>query len=207
MTYTEMVCSNDHHCLNILSSGLSVFPDGTIISQRSGKVIKPSKSLFGYARIRYQKRNYSVHRMVLLNHMGRPPEGLPEVNHIDGDRLNNSIENLEWSNRSGNTKGIRRFSPRRKLRDDEVLEIRRLHSDGVSVCELSRRYGVAPVTIQKRLKVDYRLKPHPSCHHDEVMRLLAEGMPCLKIDRVLGFSVGATSRYLKGLYEENSITD
>lgn len=37
-----------------------------------------------------------VHRIVALTFLGEPPEPNMTVNHIDGNRKNNRVENLEW---------------------------------------------------------------------------------------------------------------
>jgi hypothetical protein len=42
-----------------------------------------------------------VHRMVAITFMPNP-RNLPEVNHIDGDKLNNNLENLEWCSKREN---------------------------------------------------------------------------------------------------------
>ena len=41
------------------------------------------------------KKNYSVHRVVADVYIPNP-DNKPEVNHIDGDKLNNHVDNLEW---------------------------------------------------------------------------------------------------------------
>lgn len=43
----------------------------------------------------------SVHRMVAITHTPNP-NNLPEVNHIDCDRTNNMMDNLEWCTRQEN---------------------------------------------------------------------------------------------------------
>ena len=45
-----------------------------------------------YYRFNYQKRQYLAHRVCFAVHHGRWPYG--EIDHIDGDGLNNKIENL-----------------------------------------------------------------------------------------------------------------
>ena len=40
------------------------------------------------------RKNVKVHRMVAEAHV--PKNGKPHVNHIDGNKLNNCADNLEW---------------------------------------------------------------------------------------------------------------
>ena len=49
------------------------------------------------------KTNQLVHRLVLLAFIGEHPEGKNIVNHKDGDKTNNSLENLEWVTSQENT--------------------------------------------------------------------------------------------------------
>ncbi len=46
----------------------------------------------GYLRIRINWVRYSIHRLIWLYHYGKFPKKL--LDHIDGNRLNNKIENL-----------------------------------------------------------------------------------------------------------------
>tara|TARA_R110000822_G_C15297679_1_gene491669 strand:- start:118 stop:429 length:312 start_codon:yes stop_codon:yes gene_type:complete len=63
------------------------------------QLIIPYLDINGYLRIalRVNKRgtNYTVHRLLAIAFIPNP-NNLPCVNHIDKNRLNNSIENLEW---------------------------------------------------------------------------------------------------------------
>ena len=70
-----------------------------------GKIIKGEITSGGYCRVHISHKGvqykFLVHRLVaeafILN-----PKHLPEVNHIDGNKQNNSVDNLEWCNRSHN---------------------------------------------------------------------------------------------------------
>ena len=70
------------------------------------KILKPFFS-FGYKRIRLycnkEYKYYSIHRLV-AEYFIPNPENKPEVNHIDGNSLNNTDNNLEWVTRSENQK-------------------------------------------------------------------------------------------------------
>lgn len=79
---------------------------GGVASVRSGnrKILKPSKPT-GYLQIvlsiNNSKRTHRVHRLVAEAFIPNP-KSLPEVNHIDEDKLNNCVDNLEWCTRKYN---------------------------------------------------------------------------------------------------------
>ena len=50
-----------------------------------------------------KQKIYKIHRL-LAEHFIPNPENKPCVNHIDGNKLNNSLDNLEWATISENTK-------------------------------------------------------------------------------------------------------
>lgn len=46
-------------------------------------------------------KKFLVHRLVAITHLPNP-NNLPEVNHKDGNKLNNKVSNLEWVTRNQN---------------------------------------------------------------------------------------------------------
>lgn len=70
---------------------------GLILNIRTrGKVI-PSISKKGYLQVCLTNKNtYSIHRLVALTFIENK-ENKPEVNHKDGNKLNNHVSNLEWN--------------------------------------------------------------------------------------------------------------
>lgn len=63
-----------------------------------GKILKLSPNIFGYLRFTAKKDNITktlhVHRIVLSTF--NPILYFKQVNHIDGNKENNKLENLEW---------------------------------------------------------------------------------------------------------------
>ena len=66
---------------------------------KEGRILKASNDNQGYPRVGLSKegvtKSYSVHRLVMLAFVGKPQEGY-EVNHIDENRANSRLENLEY---------------------------------------------------------------------------------------------------------------
>ncbi len=71
------------------------------------RILTPSKNQQGYITYNLMRfgRVYrrTLHRLLMEN-FKRNPNNLPCINHIDGDILNNSLDNLEWCTYSHNNK-------------------------------------------------------------------------------------------------------
>jgi hypothetical protein len=68
-----------------------------------------SKHKKGYMRVRYSYSNYLVHRVVYELCTGETL-GEDQVDHIDGDRSNNRIENLRRANPSMQSQNLKQYS-------------------------------------------------------------------------------------------------
>ncbi|MGF7219072.1 hypothetical protein GGR92_005252 [Spirosoma lacussanchae] len=72
---------------------------GRVKSKSRGTFLKCYKDKSGYWRVSLTRRNKTtsklLHRLIAC-HFIPNPEGKPQVNHIDGNKSNPSIENLEW---------------------------------------------------------------------------------------------------------------
>jgi len=67
------------------------------ITTNNRKRIKPRS----HFTIGLGRKTYQVHRLVALTYLPNP-KNLPSINHVDGNPLNNRVNNLEWVSHSEN---------------------------------------------------------------------------------------------------------
>lgn len=103
------------------------------------------------------KKQYARHRLVLMTFC--PVENMNDlqVNHKDGDKLNNKLDNLEWTTPQQNTqhawdnnrceKMRGENHPLHKLTEQEVLEISKKLKNNYSMSQLAREYNISRRTI------------------------------------------------------------
>lgn len=147
-----------------IEGGYKVSSFGNIINGFS-KPIKPFINKGGYLEVSiyYNKKRYptKMHRIIAFAFIPNP-NNLKEINHIDGDKTNNNINNLEWCTRGENIKhaynlGLRKpnklygdNSTFHKLSKIQVIEIREKYATKkYSQTELACEYNVARATIGK----------------------------------------------------------
>lgn len=146
------------------------FSKDTLMSIRE-KILSPVK--IGSSKEKYfavnlrnksgERKLRKVHRLVAEAFIPNPG-GLPQIDHKDGNKNNNSVSNLEWVTGEENyrralimglacSKGSRNGNA--KLTDEQVDEIRKTHireSRNFGAMALSRKYGVHRSTIEKIVK-------------------------------------------------------
>lgn len=90
-----------------IETDYDIYENGDIYSHKTNTVLKGSLFNTGYRMVRLtingKKKAYAVHRLVAETYILNP-NNLPIVNHIDGNKLNNDVSNLEWVSQSQNRK-------------------------------------------------------------------------------------------------------
>lgn len=80
---------------------------GKVKNTETGNVLTPYLNKKGYEKVDLYhgrtRRKFRVNRLVAMTFIPNV-DNLPQVNHKDGNKLNNSVTNLEWTDNSGNMK-------------------------------------------------------------------------------------------------------
>lgn len=124
------------------------------------KLLKCNPCNVDYPRVRLLKDGVTteihVHRLVAKAFLDNP-DNHNYVNHLDNNKLNNNVENLEWCSQSrnchhafdigANHHGIKHWLS--KLSEKQVREIRyRLKTENISQRKLAKEYNVSSTTIR-----------------------------------------------------------
>lgn len=102
-------------------------------------------------------KNYLIHRLVALAFIPNP-ENKPMVNHLDGIKINDWVDNLEWStgkensdhayeNGLANNRGSNNVMAR--LTESDVVEIKKLLVQNVLHEDIAERFSIAKTAIAK----------------------------------------------------------
>jgi DNA-binding CsgD family transcriptional regulator len=133
--------------------------DGEVFSFRNNIKLKSTINSDGYMKVnlcnKFSRKTIKIHRLIAEYYIDNV-NNYPQVNHINGIKTDNRVENLEWCTSSQNAKHAfinkLRISPfgekhsKAKLTESEVLEIR---NSSLSQKELSILYNVEPNTISR----------------------------------------------------------
>jgi len=124
-----------------------VTKDGRVYNKKTHKFQTQNLTKNGYYTVSIRGKRSFVHRLVALCHIPNP-DNLPQVNHIDGDKTNNNVNNLEWVTPQENINHSIRTGlckRREKLTKEDVLYIK-AHPE-VTCKKLSENFGVNATTI------------------------------------------------------------
>lgn len=77
-----------------------------------------------------------VHRLVAITFIPNPnPESYDIINHIDSNRQNNCVENLEWTNKFGNLDHARKAGRRDNMKTNPGKRVVKMDKDGKVLAE------------------------------------------------------------------------
>lgn len=133
--------------------------NGEVVSLKYGKwrKLKTRIDRLGYIRVgltnQNKQRSWLVHRLVMLAFVGASDA---EINHINGDKTDNTLVNLEYSNRSDNIKhayynklltarnGERASN---KLKEGDVQQIRQMLKQGYTMKWIGNKFKITAAAV------------------------------------------------------------
>lgn len=149
-----------HHGAYLVSDGGLVQRALPAKGARVGGLVRRFVDPNGYARVCLSLRSKVtwvwLHRLVAGAFIGPCPAG-KQVNHRDGDKLNNAIGNLEYVTPSENMRhairmGLRKptqssrpgeRNPSARLTENDVISLRKAYADGETCTSIAARYGIS----------------------------------------------------------------
>lgn len=128
-----------------------------------GQILSVTKHRQGYLRVKLSKdvghKSYLVHRLVGDAFIPNP-YNKETINHIDGNKANNHVSNLEWATQSENNKhafrtGLHIITDKQwksmtkgfKISNSQVIKIRELFNNGMSLQQIADTYNVSKAQV------------------------------------------------------------
>lgn len=124
-----------------------VTKDGRVYNKKTHRYQKQNLTNNGYYTVSIRGKRRFVHRLVALCHIPNP-DNKPQVNHIDGNKANNNVNNLEWATNQENIDHSIRtgLCKRREKLSEEDIKYIKSHPD-ITLRSLAKLFNVNETTI------------------------------------------------------------
>lgn len=140
---------------------LEISKSGVIRNRNTLKIKSQYVGSTGYymtsVSVNNKTKPYRVHRLLAETFIQKR-DGCSFVNHIDGNKLNNSLENLEWCThlenmqhafRTGLANNSNEKNGMSKLNTNDVLAIKTMLKNGISQYKIADKFNVSRSAILK----------------------------------------------------------
>jgi|GEM_PF-1307571 len=106
----------------------------------------------GYPRVALsingKDKHYSVHRLVALTFIPNPdPENKPQVNHIDGVKTNNCVDNLEWVSFKENIEHAMKTGLKPSHDEKTIRKVCKMLEKGKSIYHIAKKLNVTTAFV------------------------------------------------------------
>lgn len=145
--------------------------DGTIYSLITNKALRPGRNSKGYLTVSLydgstpkKPKSYLVHRLIAEAYLGKSDV---TINHKNGDKTDNRLENLEYMTIAENNRhaievlgvnNVGENNPRSRLTDDQVREIK---TSTKKSSQLANQYKISRGYVRQIIRGVYRAKGTP----------------------------------------------
>lgn len=137
--------------LNGVKTNYTITPDGTITNTATGRILKHSLCGNYYkVSICHNKQTHSlyVHRLLALHFLEIPQGNNIVVDHINNNRLDNSLSNLQFISQSQNILKATRATEYKRVPESIRQELlSKYHDEKQTAKSLSNEYGIPLATI------------------------------------------------------------
>ncbi|AYP68230.1 HNH endonuclease [Bacillus phage vB_BcoS-136] len=161
----SLVENGDYYEVSNLGKVRSIDKIDSSGKRKLGKVLKIKVHKNGYCevvlKLNGRQKTYKVHRLVALAFIQNPENKL-QVNHLDGNKENNNIDNLEWSTNGENQLHSRDIGLckergethyRAKLTDLDVLKIREMYATKkYTYKSISEKFNISLSVVESVVK-------------------------------------------------------
>ena len=124
------------------------------------KILKLNKNNSGYLIVGLhddcKTKTCLVHRLVAMAFIDNP-NNLKEIEHIDGNKLNNNVSKIRWCTSSENKLyafelGLRRKfyglnNGNSKLSDSDIEEIKNNYNNGIKQIDIAKKYNITQAYV------------------------------------------------------------
>lgn len=147
--------------INGLNKKFIIDDCGNIFDVELGRYKKQYENKKGYMKVHFyingKDKGFFVHRLVLMTF--NPTDGMDklQVNHIDGNKKNNTLSNLEWCTNAENQAHAYRIglhkresgeqNPSAKLNESEVIQIAEMIMCGIPHKKIAENFNISAITI------------------------------------------------------------
>ena len=135
---------------------------GNVRNRKTGKLLKPSKHNRGYLKVdlsdaKKKLKSFLIHRLVATAFIPNP-DNKKEVNHIDGRKSNNCVENLEWVTHQGNQSHA--FKTQLASNEYKRKKVRCIENNKIfpSITSVSDEYNVSKTYVSQSIKNGYSIQ-------------------------------------------------
>ena len=156
-------------------SNYEISTEGRVRNLKTQYILKGRPSKNGYLQVSIKSdidsnvKNQYIHRLVAI-HFIENPDNKKEVNHIDGNKLNNTLENLEWCTSSENQKHRQNILGKRKT---SQRRIGKFSKDGELLEEFDSIISAAQSFNKSRVNIDNALQKKQKTAYGYVWEYLA----------------------------------
>lgn len=147
---------NQEEWKKIEDTNYSISSFGRIRNDLKNRFLKGTKSSNGYLRVVIRKKRAERIHLLVAKYFLKKPENTTEINHIDGNKINNKVNNLEWTTHRENiihayknnlmdlhTKAHGEAHINAKLSTKDVEKIKYLRNKNITYKEISRIMNIS----------------------------------------------------------------